>query len=300
MTPVLPVLMLEPIHIPASGCDRMASPTKLHLDDILLQARAGDPDAFTELYLRYKKRVFSICMHMVHDFCLAEDLTQDTFLQLHRKLASYRGESLFSTWLHRMTVNMVLMRLRKRAVPVVSLDQIEADIPGNTLDVVFACSILRKWALLTASPFNAPWTPCRLGIGDSSFFMMSMVFCIAKLPQWKVALRAIRDPSCTWPDAHCAVPFPHHQNGNRRTRLTRIVAHSLITLGTQHRGDCNPLRPPGGRECGWTGVGASIPSYPAPAPLAPLPLHFALDLHSWTESNFGRYCVHGYHDIPRP
>jgi RNA polymerase sigma-70 factor (ECF subfamily) len=66
---------------------------------------------------------------MVRDFSLAEDLTQETFLQLHRKLTSFRGDSLFTTWLHRMTVNIVLMRLRKRVLPVVSLDQMMTDIP---------------------------------------------------------------------------------------------------------------------------------------------------------------------------
>jgi RNA polymerase sigma factor (sigma-70 family) len=68
---------------------------------------------------------------MVRDFSLAEDLTQETFLQLHRKLTSFRGESLFTTWLHRMTVNIVLMRLRKRVLPVVSLDQMMTDIPED-------------------------------------------------------------------------------------------------------------------------------------------------------------------------
>jgi RNA polymerase sigma-70 factor (ECF subfamily) len=66
---------------------------------------------------------------MVRDFSLAEDLTQETFLHLHRKLTSFRGESLFTTWLHRMTFNIVLMRLRKRVLPVVSLDQMMADVP---------------------------------------------------------------------------------------------------------------------------------------------------------------------------
>jgi RNA polymerase sigma-70 factor (ECF subfamily) len=68
-------------------------------------------------------------MRMVHDFSLAEDLTQETFLQLHRKLTSFRGDSLFTTWLHRMTVNIVLMRLRKRVLPVVSLDHVMTNVP---------------------------------------------------------------------------------------------------------------------------------------------------------------------------
>ena len=60
---------------------------------------------------------------MVGNTAEAEDLTQETFLQLHRKLATFRGDSAFTTWLHRMTVNIVLMRLRKHVLPVVSLDR---------------------------------------------------------------------------------------------------------------------------------------------------------------------------------
>lgn len=61
---------------------------------------------------------------MVHDSFLAEDLMQETFVQLHRKLAMFRGDAAFTTWLHRMTVNIVLMHLHKRGLPVVSLDHL--------------------------------------------------------------------------------------------------------------------------------------------------------------------------------
>ena len=58
----------------------------------------------------------------------SEDLTQEAFLQLYRKIATFRGESAFSTWLHRLAVNVVLMRLRKKGLPVVSLEEtIETD-----------------------------------------------------------------------------------------------------------------------------------------------------------------------------
>src|SRR5579863_10519267 len=108
---------------------RPASPRESHADDVLARAQAGAPDAFSELYMLHRKRVFAICLRMVRDFSLAEDLTQETFLQLHRKLGSFRGESLFTTWLHRMTVNIVLMRLRKRALPVVSLEYVMTESP---------------------------------------------------------------------------------------------------------------------------------------------------------------------------
>jgi RNA polymerase sigma-70 factor (ECF subfamily) len=66
---------------------------------------------------------------MVHDSSLAEDLTQEAFIQLHRKLATFRGDSAFTTWLHRMTVNIALMHLRKPVLPVVSLDHLMTAIP---------------------------------------------------------------------------------------------------------------------------------------------------------------------------
>jgi len=61
----------------------------------------------------------------------AEDLTQEAFLQLYRKVATFRGESAFSTWLHRLSVNVVLMHLRKKGLPEVSLEQTLDPDPGE-------------------------------------------------------------------------------------------------------------------------------------------------------------------------
>lgn len=70
-------------------------------------------DEFERIYRLYETRVYRLCLHMVGNTADAEELTQDTFLQVFRKLDTYRGESAFSTWLHRVAVNVVLMRLRK-------------------------------------------------------------------------------------------------------------------------------------------------------------------------------------------
>ncbi|MGB6973399.1 MAG: sigma-70 family RNA polymerase sigma factor [Terracidiphilus sp.] len=87
------------------------------------QAQAGDHAAFALLYGLHKRRVYSLCLRMVNSVAEAEDLTQEAFLQLHRKIATFRGDSAFSTWLHRLAVNVVLMHLRKKGLALTSLDE---------------------------------------------------------------------------------------------------------------------------------------------------------------------------------
>jgi RNA polymerase sigma-70 factor (ECF subfamily) len=87
------------------------------------RAKQGDEAAFETLYNLHKRRVYSLCLRMVSNPAQAEDLAQEAFLQLFRKIATFRGESAFSTWLHRMTVNVVLMNLRRKGLPLVSLEE---------------------------------------------------------------------------------------------------------------------------------------------------------------------------------
>ncbi|MDE2667861.1 MAG: sigma-70 family RNA polymerase sigma factor [Acidobacteriota bacterium] len=84
---------------------------------------AGDPQAFEVLYNMHKRRVYSLCLRMVRDPAEAEDLSQEAFMQLFRKIGTFRGDSAFSTWMHRLTVNIILMRIRKKGLDQVSLDQ---------------------------------------------------------------------------------------------------------------------------------------------------------------------------------
>ncbi len=81
-------------------------------------AAAGDMAAFEELYARHSRRVYSLCLRMTANTAEAEDLAQEVFIQLYRKAGSFRGESAFTTWLHRLTVNQVLMHFRRRGVKV--------------------------------------------------------------------------------------------------------------------------------------------------------------------------------------
>ncbi len=79
------------------------------------QAAGGDESAFEAIYKRHFRRVYALCLRMMGNPTEAEDLTQETFTHLYRKIGSFRGESAFTTWLHRMTVNQVLMHFRKRS-----------------------------------------------------------------------------------------------------------------------------------------------------------------------------------------
>ena len=74
---------------------------------------AGDSAAFEQIYRRHFRRVYALCLRMLGDPTQAEDLTQDVFVNLFNKIGSFRGDSAFTTWLHRMTVNQVLMYFRK-------------------------------------------------------------------------------------------------------------------------------------------------------------------------------------------
>lgn len=91
--------------------------------EAIVRAQQGDGQCFESLYGLHKRRVYSLCLRMTGNTAEAEDLTQEAFLQLYRKIATFRGESAFSTWLHRLAVNVVLMHLRKKGLPEVSLQE---------------------------------------------------------------------------------------------------------------------------------------------------------------------------------
>jgi len=102
---------------------RQQSGNELSEAEAIEKAKEGSQEAFQALYDRHKRRVYSLCLRMTANTAEAEDLTQEAFLQLYRKIGTFRGESAFSTWLHRLSVNVVLMHLRKKNLPAVSLEE---------------------------------------------------------------------------------------------------------------------------------------------------------------------------------
>ena len=102
--------------------------------EAIRRAQDGDAAAFEYLYKAHSRRVYSVCLRMIKNRAEAEDLTQKAFLQLFRKIGTFRGESGFSTWLHRVTVNIVLMHLRRNKMTEIPVEDMEchssnSDVP---------------------------------------------------------------------------------------------------------------------------------------------------------------------------
>ncbi|PYP94726.1 MAG: RNA polymerase subunit sigma-70 [Gemmatimonadetes bacterium] len=81
-------------------------------DDLVARAQAGDQTAFRDLYRQHAGRVYALCLRLTGDARDADERTQDVFVRLWDKLGSFRGESAFSSWLHRLAVNVVLNERR--------------------------------------------------------------------------------------------------------------------------------------------------------------------------------------------
>jgi RNA polymerase sigma-70 factor (ECF subfamily) len=103
---------------------KTAAPKAASETQLVARAQHGDEAAFAGLFEMHKRRVYSLCLRMTGNTAEAEDLTQEAFLQLFRKISTFRGESAFSTWLHRLAVNVVLMHLRKKGLQQVPLDEV--------------------------------------------------------------------------------------------------------------------------------------------------------------------------------
>jgi len=103
--------------------DNQPTPASPSSAELVTRAQRGEEQAFEALFLQHKRRVYCLCLRMIGNTAEAEELTQEAFLQVFRKIHTFRGESAFSTWLHRLSVNTVLMRLRKKTVTVTPLEE---------------------------------------------------------------------------------------------------------------------------------------------------------------------------------
>ena len=118
--------------LPAVNTDSVVSEEASDLDLCRLAAN-GNLAAFEIIYQRYHRRTYALCLRMTNSQTEAEDLTQEVFIQLFRKVGSFRGDSAFSTWLHRLTVNQVLMYFRRRSVKNEKVSD-DGEMPEQTVN----------------------------------------------------------------------------------------------------------------------------------------------------------------------
>jgi RNA polymerase sigma-70 factor (ECF subfamily) len=106
---------------PATERDAQIPPPAARDVDLVRKAQGGDAEAISSLFRLHRGRVYAVCLRMTRNQAEAEDLTQEAFIQVLRRISLFRGDSSFSTWLYRVAVNTVLMHFRKQGPPVASL-----------------------------------------------------------------------------------------------------------------------------------------------------------------------------------
>ena len=120
--------------------------------ELARRVASGVKAALGELYDRHSRRVYSLCLRMTRNQAVAEDLTQEVFIHLLSKIGSFRGESRFTTWLHRLTVNQVLMHFRRREERMEQLND-DSEVPprvSRKLNYAAGTQFVDRIALETA------------------------------------------------------------------------------------------------------------------------------------------------------
>ena len=208
--------------------------------EAIARAKQGDADSFEALYSLHKRRVYPLCLRMTGNAADAEDLTQEAFLQLYRKIATFRGESAFSTWLHRLTVNVVLMHIRKKRLPEVSLEEVlephEKDGPKKDIGKPdnFLAGCIDRIVLDRCIKRLAPGYRAIFALHDIEGYehkeIAGMMGCSAgnsksQLHKARVKLRILLRPSRAEADPR---PTARKKNGSRPQRWPVLAGASTL------------------------------------------------------------------------
>jgi RNA polymerase sigma-70 factor (ECF subfamily) len=187
--------------------------------EAIARAQRGDASAFEHIYRLHSPRVYALCLRMIGNTAEAEDLTQEAFLMVLRKIRTFRGESAFSTWLHRLTVNLVLMRLRRKTwleTPLEETAEPAADGSGPSEDLLASDLVLSgsldRLNLEDALGKLRPFQKLVVILHDIQGYKHTE---IAKMMDWSV--------------------------GNSKSRLHRARAHLRKLLQNSLSLNCNPL-----------------------------------------------------------
>ncbi len=142
--------------VPLTTAEAAGFQDGISIEALVVRAQAGDSRAFEDLYRRVVGRIYALCLRMVRDGQRAEELTQDVFVRAWERLGSFRGESKFTTWLHRLAVNVVLQEGRAKGRrdsreeltgdPGEYLARAREEMPGTRLDLERAIASLPEGA----------------------------------------------------------------------------------------------------------------------------------------------------------
>jgi RNA polymerase sigma factor (sigma-70 family) len=168
--------------------------------DLIKRAQQGDSDAFAALFHTQKERIYSVCLRMTNNAAEAEDLTQDAFLQVFRKIATFRGDSAFSTWVHRIAVNTVLMHFRKKSLYKFLWTNRTATATAPRYAANTERKIIAWQVASTGSHWPVPSKTFPTDAGQSSCCTKSRAMRIRKSQRCSVAPWATRSRNCTRPD----------------------------------------------------------------------------------------------------
>ena len=138
--------------------------------EAIRRAQEGDAAAFEYLYKANSKRVYSLCLRMFRNTSDAEDLTQQIFLGVFRKIGTFRGDACFSTWLHRVAVNAVLMHLRRKKPDEIDVHRSNPD--GANVDASQECGVSDTSMLGVIERLNLARAIGRLPAGYKRLFLL--------------------------------------------------------------------------------------------------------------------------------
>jgi RNA polymerase sigma-70 factor (ECF subfamily) len=142
--------------IPLAKADAAGPLEGISIEALVQRAQEGDSAAFEVLYRRLVGRIYALCLRMARNAQRAEELTQDVFVRAWERLGSFRGESKFTTWLHRLAVNVVLQAGRSKGRresreelvgdPGEYLGRVKEEFPGTRIDIERAIALLPEGA----------------------------------------------------------------------------------------------------------------------------------------------------------
>jgi len=211
------------------------SPTagdKLSEAEAIQRARNGDRGVFEYLYRLHSQRVYAVCLRMVGNTTEAEDLTQEAFLLLLRKIHTFRGESAFSTWLHRLAVNLVLMRLRKKSPPIVSIEATpdpEDETASLSIDVGEA-DLLLEGAI---DRINLKRCIAQLPVGYRSIFVLHDIQGYQHNEIAKILGRSVGDSKSQLHKARMRLRELLHEHQRDKARAERLAAVKMRTRSSE-------------------------------------------------------------------